>query len=267
MAVHLPLSAEAQAEARILMLSTNNILKPADGKPVTMPTQDMVIGLYCLTRQDDNVTGQGRAFVNMSEALMAYDKHELDLQAKISIRLDKVVPPKGYPVPEDWEPGTPLRMETTLGQCIFNEALPEDFPFVNYGVSKKQLTVIVNSLAEKYPKVTVAAALDALKDAGFHWATRAGVTIGIEDVVAPPNKKTILDGYERRADKVQREYERGLITDDERRQELIEIWTWSTPVPVVTRCRSGRSPACAAWCPTPRARPSRGRSSPRSVRA
>jgi DNA-directed RNA polymerase subunit beta' len=228
MAVHLPLSAEAQAEARILMLSTNNILKPADGKPVTMPTQDMVIGLYCLTRQDDDVTGQGRAFVNMSEALMAYDMHELDLQAKISIRLDKVVPPKGYPVPEDWEPGTPLRMETTLGRCIFNEALPGDFPFVNYVVSKRQLTGIVNSLAETYPKVTVAAALDALKDAGFHWATRAGVTIGIEDVVAPPNKKTILDGYERRADKVQREYERGLITDDERRQELIEIWTHAT---------------------------------------
>ena len=159
---------------------------------------------------------------------MAYDKHELDLQAKIQIRLDKVVPPRGYPVPEDWEPGTPLRLETTLGRAIFNEALPEDFPFVNYGVGRSSSSVIVNSLAETYPKVTVAAALDALKDAGFHWATRAGVTIGIEDVVAPPNKKAILDGYERRADKVQREYERGLITDDERRQELIEIWTHAT---------------------------------------
>src|SRR6202051_1021916 len=108
MAVHLPLSAEAQAEARILMLSTNNILSPASGRPLAMPRLDMVTGLYCLTRQDDDVTGQGRAFVNMSEALMAYNMHELDLQAKISIRLDKVVPPKGYPVPEDWEPGTPL---------------------------------------------------------------------------------------------------------------------------------------------------------------
>jgi DNA-directed RNA polymerase subunit beta' len=228
MAVHLPLSAEAQAEARILMLSTNNILKPADGKPVTMPTQDMVIGLYCLTRQDDGAVGEGRAFVNLSEAMMAYDKRELDLQAKISIRLDHVVPPKDYEVPEDWQPGTPLRLETTIGRVLFNEALPADFPFVNYNVSKKQLSVIVNSLAETYPKVQVAAALDALKDAGFHWATRVGVTIGIEDVVAPPNKKTILDGYERRADKVQREYERGLITDDERRQELIEIWTHAT---------------------------------------
>jgi DNA-directed RNA polymerase subunit beta' len=228
MAVHLPLSAEAQAEARILMLSTNNILKPSDGKPVTMPTQDMVIGLYCLTREEEGVVGTGRSFSNLSEALMAYDKNELDLQARIQIRLDNVVPGKDVEVPEDWQPGQPLRIETTLGRCIFNETLPADFPFVNYGVGKRQLTVIVNQLAETYPKVQVAAALDALKDAGFHWATRSGVTIGIEDVVAPPNKATILDGYERRADKVQREYERGLITDDERRQELIEIWTHAT---------------------------------------
>jgi DNA-directed RNA polymerase subunit beta' len=228
MAVHLPLSAEAQAEARILMLSTNNILKPSDGKPVTMPTQDMVIGLYYLTRQEDGVIGEGRAFSTMAEALMAYDKGELDLQAQIKIRLTGIVPPEDYPVPEDWQPGQPLRMETTLGRAIFNEALPADFPFVNYMVSKKQLSVIVNSLAERYAKVHVATALDALKDAGFYWATRSGVTIGIEDVVSPPNKAAILEGYERRADKVQREYERGLITDDERRQELIEIWTHAT---------------------------------------
>jgi DNA-directed RNA polymerase subunit beta' len=228
MAVHLPLSAEAQAEARILMLSTNNILKPSDGKPVTMPTQDMIIGLYSLTRLEEDVKGAGRAFSSMSEAQMAYDKGELDLQARIQIRLNNVVPPEGHPVPEDWQPGQPLRMDTTLGRCIFNDTLPADFPFVNYSVGKKQLSLIVNSLAETYPKVQVAAALDALKDAGFHWATRSGVTIGIEDVVAPPNKAAILDGYERRADKVQREYERGLITDDERRQELIEIWTHAT---------------------------------------
>jgi DNA-directed RNA polymerase subunit beta' len=228
MAVHLPLSAEAQAEARILMLSTNNILKPSDGKPVTMPTQDMVIGLYWLTKLDEGAAGTGRSFSNTSEAQMAYDKGELELSAQIQIRLFDVVPPADYPVPEGWQPGEPLRMETTLGRCLFNDALPADFPFVNYHVGKKQLTVIVNSLAETYAKVHVAAALDALKSAGFHWATRSGVTIGIEDVVSPPNKATILEGYERRADKVQREYERGLITDDERRQELIEIWTHAT---------------------------------------
>jgi DNA-directed RNA polymerase subunit beta' len=225
MAVHLPLSAEAQAEARILMLSTNNILKPADGKPVTMPTQDMVIGLYCLTREAEGAAGEGRTFSSLSEALMAYDAGELDLQARINIRLAGVVPPRDTALPED---GIPVRLATTLGRCIFNETLPDDFPFVNYLVDRKQLTAIVNSLAESYPKVEVAAALDALKDAGFHWATRAGVTIGIEDVVAPPNKQQILENYERRADKVQREYDRGLITDEERRQELIEIWTHAT---------------------------------------
>ena len=228
MAVHLPLSAEAQAEARILMLSTNNILKPADGKPVTMPTQDMIIGLYCLTRETADAPGSGRAFSTLSEALMAYDNTELDLQASIQVRLENVTPPHGYQTPEGWNPGEPLRLATTLGRCIFNETLPPDFPFVNYEVGRKQLTVIVNDLAETYPKVVVASALDNLKDAGFHWATRSGVTIGIEDVTAPPNKAQILENYERRADKVQREYDRGLITDDERRQELIEIWTHAT---------------------------------------
>ena len=226
MAVHLPLSAEAQAEARILMLSTNNILKPADGKPVTMPTQDMIIGLYALTRETEGATGEGRAFATLAEALMAYDANELDLQARIEIRLPGIVPPEGTPAPE--QDAGPARLTTTLGRCIFNETLPADFPFVNYEVGKRQLTVIVNSLAETYPKVEVAAALDNLKDAGFHWATRAGVTIGIGDVIAPPNKAAILEKYQARADKVQREYDRGLITDDERRQELIEIWTHAT---------------------------------------
>src|SRR5712675_1873933 len=231
MAVHVPLSAEAQAEARILMLSTNNILKPADGKPVTMPTQDMIIGIYCLTRMAPDTPGTGRVFGGLAEALMAYDRGELDLQAEITVRLPGIVPPHDYVRPEGAEDGdsrSPIRLTTTLGRCIFNETLPADFPFVNYLVDRKALTVIVNSLAETYPKVEVAAALDALKDAGFHWATRAGVTIAIEDVVAPPNKAAILENYEKRADKVQREYERGLITDEERRQELIEIWTHAT---------------------------------------
>jgi DNA-directed RNA polymerase subunit beta' len=159
---------------------------------------------------------------------MAYDRGELHLQAKIDVRLRNVAPPFGYTPPESWTEGQPLRLTTTLGRCLFNETLPDNYPFVNFEVGKKQLSTIVNELAERYPKVEVAAALDALKDAGFHWATRAGVTIAIEDVVAPPNKAAILDTYEKRADKVQREYDRGLITDDERRQELIEIWTHAT---------------------------------------
>src|SRR5258705_823450 len=228
MAVHVPLSAEAQAEARILMLSTNNILKPADGKPVTMPTQDMIIGIYCLTRMAPDTPGTGRVFGGLAEALMAYDRGELDLQAEITVRLRDAAPPVGFTAQDGWEPGQQFRLTTTLGRCLFNETLPDDYPFVNYEVGKKQLSVIVNELAEKYPKVEVAAALDKLKDAGFHWATRAGVTIAIEDVVAPPNKAAILDTYEKRADKVDKQSQRGLRTLGERRGELIEIWTHAT---------------------------------------
>jgi DNA-directed RNA polymerase subunit beta' len=212
MAVHLPLSAEAQAEARILMLSSNNILSPASGRPITSPTQDMVLGLYYLTMVRDNELGEGRAFGSISEAIMAHDQHSVSLQAKIKIRLTP----------------TSETIETTIGRALFNEALPADYPFVDLDVTKKQLGSIVDRLAEFYPKVVVAETLDALKSLGFHWATRAGATIGIEDVVTPPRKKEILESYETQADKVQSQYEKGLITDDERRQELIEIWTKAT---------------------------------------
>ncbi|MDQ1709096.1 MAG: DNA-directed polymerase subunit beta, partial [Frankiaceae bacterium] len=229
MAVHLPLSAEAQAEARILMLSSNNILSPADGRPITSPTQDMVLGLFFLTVHKTGAVGEGRAFGSVSEAIMAYDQKELDLQAKVQIRLRGVVPPKGYVLPEGFElNGQGFRMETTLGRCLFNEALPVDYPFVDLEVSKRQLGAIVNDLAETYPKVMVAAVLDALKAAGFRWATRSGVTIAIDDVVTPPSKKTILDKYEKAAEKIEKQFGRGVITDDERRQELIEIWTKAT---------------------------------------
>src|SRR4029077_2562548 len=178
--------------------------------------------------EDGEVAGAGRAFGSIAEATMAYDRGELDLQAKVIVRLKGITPPRDFEAPEGWAEGDPFRIETTLGRCFFNEALPDSFAFVNYEVGKKQLSAIVNELAETYPKVEVAAALDNLKDAGFHWATRAGVTISIEDVVAPPNKAAIMESYEKRADKVQREYDRGLITDEERRQELIEIWTHAT---------------------------------------
>ncbi|QWC86132.1 DNA-directed RNA polymerase subunit beta' [Nocardioidaceae bacterium] len=225
MAVHLPLSAEAQAEARILMLSTNNILKPSDGRPVTMPTQDMIIGIYFLTLDRDGQPGEGRSFGSTAEAIMAFDRGEISLQSKVSIRLDQVVPRADMATPEGWEVGRPLIVQTTLGRALFNEALPADYPFVDFEVGKKQLGVIVNDLAERYGKVEVAASLDALKDTGFGWATRSGVTVSIEDVTTPENKYEVLASFETRAAKVQQQYERGLITDDERRQDLIEIWT------------------------------------------
>ena len=225
MAVHLPLSAEAQAEARILMLSTNNILKPSDGRPVTMPTQDMIIGIFFLTTDRDGKIGEGRAFASTAEAIMALDKGEITLQSKVRIRLDDVITPTGTQIPEGWVDGDTLTLDTTLGRALFNEALPADYPFVNFEVGKKQLGVIVNDLAERYSKVQVANSLDALKDTGFHWATQSGVTVSIEDVVTPGNKLEILSTFEDQAAKVQKQYDNGLITDDERRQELIEIWT------------------------------------------
>ena len=214
MAVHVPLSAEAQAEARILMLSSNNILSPASGRPLTAPTQDMVLGLYYLTSLRENELGEGRIFSSISEALMAHDQNSVSLQAKVKIRIA--------------ENGVIATRETTLGRALFNEVLPEGFPYVDYDVTKKLLGLIVDNLAEGYPKVVVANVLDGLKELGFHWATRAGATIGIEDFVTPSRKLEILESYETRADKVQSQYEKGLITDDERRQELIEIWTQAT---------------------------------------
>ncbi|MEL4505028.1 DNA-directed RNA polymerase subunit beta' [Luteococcus sp. H138] len=223
MAVHLPLSAEAQAEARILMLSTNNILKPADGRPVTLPTQDMIIGMYFLTQEREGA-GTGKAFSSLAEALMAFDRKELLVGAKIKLRLKDIVAPEGAEVRPD---GTAI-LETTLGRAIFNEALPADYPFINETVGKKQLGAIVNDLAERYPKVQVGQTLDNLKDLGFHWATRSGVTVSIGDVQTPPNKPEIIAGYDAKAAKIDKLYERGAVTEDERRQELIQIWTDAT---------------------------------------
>jgi DNA-directed RNA polymerase subunit beta' len=229
MAVHLPLSAEAQAEARILMLSSNNILKPSDGRPVTMPSQDMIIGLYHLTLSKDAEKGEGLAFTSEAEAIMAFDAGQITLGSKITLRVDgETVPPVDHELPADHVEGEPFLLETTLGRSLFNGLLPVTYPYVNRVVDKKVLGDIVNTLAERYPKVEVAASLDALKAAGFHWATRSGVTIAIGDVATPANKQEILDRYETQAAKVQDQYETGLITDDERRQELIEIWTQAT---------------------------------------
>jgi DNA-directed RNA polymerase subunit beta' len=233
MAVHLPLSAEAQAESRILMLSSNNILKPADGRPVTMPTQDMIVGIYFLTVPFEDGKGTGRAFSSVAEARMAFDAGELEMGSTVKIRMKDVVPPEGMVLPEGAEADEngiigSLTVETSLGRAIFNETLPLDYPFIDTTVDKKRLSLIVNDLAERYTKAQVAASLDALKETGFYWATRSGATVAISDVVTPPRKLEILEGYENKADKVQTQYERGLITDDERRQELIEIWTQAT---------------------------------------
>ena len=227
MAVHLPLSVEAQAEARILMLASNNILKPSDGRPVTLPAQDMIIGLHHLTTVREGAAGEGRAFSSVSEAILAKDQGSLDLNAKVRIRLDNLYLAE-EDAPEGFEQGGTALRETTLGRAIFNETLPVDYPFVEDVADKGKLASIVNDLAERYPKVEVAATLDRIKDAGFYWAARSGVTVALSDIVTPPSKKDIIASYEKKAAKVQSEYEKGLTTEAERRQELIKIWTDAT---------------------------------------
>ncbi|WP_312180304.1 DNA-directed RNA polymerase subunit beta' [Arthrobacter sp.] len=228
MAVHLPLSPEAQAEARILMLSSNNILKPSDGRPVTLPSQDMIIGLHHLTTKRQGAAGEGRVFSSMAEAIMAHDLGELHLNAPVKIRVEGFVPSDSQPAPEGWEEGTPALIPTSLGQVLFNQTLPADYPWVEEVADKGQLSKIVNDLAERYPKVVTAATLDNLKDSGFYWATRSGVTVAISDIAAPIDKPAIMEVYEARAAKVESQYGKGLIAEDERRQELIDIWNQAT---------------------------------------
>ena len=210
MAVHLPLSVEAQAEARILMLASNNIRKPSDGRPVALPSQDMIIGLHHLTTVKEGSVGEGRAFTSVAEAILAKDQGTLDLNAVVKLRLDGEL------------------RETTLGRAIFNETLPADYPYFEGVADKSSIGRIVNDLAERYPQVEVAATLDRIKDAGFQWATRSGVTVALSDIVTPPNKPQIIAGYEKQAAKVQDQFDKGLTTDAERRQELIEIWNKAT---------------------------------------
>ena len=225
MAVHLPLSVEAQAEARVLMLASNNILKPSDGRPVTLPSQDMIIGLHHLTTVKEGAVGEGRAFGSVGEAILAKDEGTLDLQAKVRIRIPGLAFLEGE-APEGYERHG--LVDTSLGQAIFNDTLPKGYPFVREVADKGKLSQIVNKLAEEYPKVETAASLDRIKDAGFYWATRSGVTVALSDVITPPNKAEIVAGYEKQAEKIQAQYDKGLTTDAERRQELVELWTKAT---------------------------------------
>ena len=239
MAVHLPLGAEAQAEARILMLSTNNILKPSDGRPVAMPSQDMIIGLFHLTSTpnpsvpvatDEAGNAVVPAYSSVAEARMAFDAGDLDLNAKALIRFTDIVPPEGWEAPEGWSEGDDIILETSLGRALFNEQLPVDYPYVNEVVGKKQLGGIVNTLTERYPNVLVAESLDALKAAGFYWSTWSGITIAFSDIQASPRKDEILAKYEEKAAIIQDQFETGIITEDTRYEELVALWLECTQV-------------------------------------
>lgn len=226
MAVHLPLSSEAQAESRILMLSANNILKPADGRPVALPSHEMIIGMYYLTMDLDGLPGEGRCFSSPEEVTMAYDHGEIDIRSKIKVKVRDMVLPEAQ-ADRKRADGSAV-IDTTMGQLVFNRVLPEGFPFIDYLCSKKQISAIINKLSEEYPRTVVIETLDALKDLGFRWGTRSGVTISIGDVETPPNKAEMMAAYDAKAAKIDKLYERGAVTDDERRQELIHIWTDAT---------------------------------------
>ena len=232
MAVHLPLSPEAQAEARILMLSSNNILKPSDGRPVAVPSQDMIIGLFHLTTPREGQKNEGHAFSSVSEALMAMDRHKIELYTKVKIRLDgdQFVAPEGWEAPEGYKAGDPVLLDCTVGQVLFNQALPKDYPWFSGVADKKGLGSLINDLAERYPMDVVARALDNLKNSGFYWASRSGVTVAVSDIATPAEKPAIMERYEKQAAAIQDDFEIGTIDDEERRQELIKVWTEATDV-------------------------------------
>jgi hypothetical protein len=216
MAVHVPLSQEAQAEARVLMLASNNILKPSDGRPVATPTQDMIIGLYHLTGVKDAALGEGKAFGSVAEAQLAFDNKVIDLQAKIRIRLDGSL------------------RETTFGRALFNETLPAGFRYVEQQVGKKEISQIVTELVEQNSRVEVAQTLDRVKDAGFYWATRSGVSMSISDANFDSNHKfddaraLIIKAGEEEHRKKQDEFNNGLISEIERRDALGKLWNART---------------------------------------
>src|SRR6056297_1761217 len=245
MAVHLPLSAEAQAEARLLMLAPHNILSPATGRPIASPTQDMVLGIYWLTYSGEDTAQERdpsglRIYASIGELERAIDAGHLHVQDPVVLRLSpgKQLDPAERPTEwreqddEAWEEyrttGVRHRVITTAGRAIFNEALPLDFPFVNEVVTKKAAGDIVNRCADLFPRWQVIEVLDAIKDLGYANATRAGITVAISDVETPDLKAEVLTSSEARAEKIEKQFTRGVITDSERRQELIEIWTEAT---------------------------------------
>ena len=225
MAVHVPLGAEAQAEARVLMLSANNIKSPAHGRPLTVPTQDMIIGVYYLTAARDNFPGEGRAFVNFADAVNAHDAHaDVDLQARIWVRLPKDTQvATAFHTYEEHKAGT--RLETTIGRIIFNNVFPDDYPFMNYQMNKKEIGRLVEDVCNRYDLADVPPILDGLKETGFHYATLAGITVSVYDATVPPNKKEILDDAEAKVDAIDEDYEMGLMSPEERHKQVVDIWT------------------------------------------
>ncbi|MDO4533551.1 MAG: DNA-directed RNA polymerase subunit beta', partial [Coriobacteriia bacterium] len=224
MAVHVPLSNEAQAEARILMLSTNNIKSPAHGRPLTIPTQDMIIGMYYLTAVRDGFPGEGRSFIDFKDALNAYDaRADLDLQARIQVRLKRDTKvATAFGVFEDKKAGE--RIETSVGRITFNSVLPNDYPYLNYEMNKGEISRLIEDCCNRYPLAQMPAILDGLKNVGFHYASIAGVTVSVYDATVPPNKGEILAAADEKVANIQEDYEMGLMSEDERHDQTVKVW-------------------------------------------
>ncbi|MBQ6544859.1 MAG: DNA-directed RNA polymerase subunit beta', partial [Lachnospiraceae bacterium] len=228
MAVHLPLSVEAQAEARFLMLSPNNLLKPSDGGPVAVPSQDMVLGIYYLTQLREGAKGEGKQFKSVSEAIMAYENGVITLQSKIVVRRQKTLPD-----------GTLVtgNVESTLGRFLFNEVIPQDLGFVDredpenillpeidFLTDKKKLKSILERVINLHGATRTAEVLDAVKSMGYKFSTRAAMTVSISDMTVPPEKPQMLEEAQATVDQITKNYRRGFITNDERYKEVVDTW-------------------------------------------
>ena len=228
MAVHLPLSVEAQAECRFLLLSPNNLLKPSDGGPVAVPSQDMVLGIYYLTQERPGYPGEGKFFKSVNEAILAYENKVITLQSRIKVRCTKTMPD-----------GNVLsgNVESTLGRFLFNEILPQDLGFVDrsvpgnelllevdFLVGKKQLKQILEKVINTHGATKTAEVLDAIKATGYKYSTRAAMTVSISDMTVPPQKPEMIQNAQNIVDKITKNYKRGLITEEERYKEVVETW-------------------------------------------
>ncbi len=237
MAVHVPLSAEAQAEARVLMLSTNNVLSPASGNPIVSPSQDMVIGLYYITECHEDLETAKFNFVDFNEAQVAYENGHIGLQTPINVRVGDLA---GNPemhselkgrfselLTDQPIDGNQL-MQTTLGRLHFNSIMPTDFPYIQASVRKPEMKKIISEVIERYNKAELRIFLDSMKSVGFTFGAKAGLTVAMNDVKTPPTKNQILEKYEAEAEKVEKLYLDDIITETERKQKIIEIWNEAT---------------------------------------
>jgi len=237
MAVHVPLSAEAQAEARVLMLSTNNVLSPASGNPIVSPSQDMVIGLYYITECHEDLETAEFNFVDFNEAQVAYENGHIGLQTPINVRVgDLAGSPEMHSelkgrfselLTDQPIDGNQL-MKTTLGRLHFNSIMPTDFPYIQASVRKPEMKKIISEVIERYNKAELRIFLDAMKSVGFTFGAKAGLTVAMNDVKTPPSKNQILEKYEAEAEKVEKLFLDDIITETERKQKIIEIWNEAT---------------------------------------